>query len=59
MSTLTAKIWTLSGNKTFKNMSITYFANTNVLLLCFGLDDTQSLNDIEFWDNLYEENKVP
>ena len=40
-------------------MSATYFTNTTALLLCYGLDDSESLRDIEFWDNLFEENKMP
>ena len=52
-------IWTLSGNKAYKNISATYFRDVNVLLLCYSLDDPQSLEDIPFWNDLFEKNKTP
>ena len=52
-------IWTLSGNKDFKNISQLYFTNVDFLLLCFSLDDPQSLEDITYWNDLFENHKTP
>ena len=39
-------------------MSATYFKDVDVLLLCFSLDDPQSLEDISFWNDLFETHKT-
>ena len=40
-------------------MSATYFKDVDVLLLCYSLDDPQSLEDIPFWNDLFEKHKTP
>ncbi len=57
--TLKAHIWTTSGSKAYSKMTQTYFTNVDSLVLCFSLDDSQSLQDINYWDELFEKSKTP
>ena len=40
-------------------MSATYFNNVDILFLCYSLDDSQSLEDVPFWNDLFEQTKTP
>lgn len=33
--------------------------NVDALLLCFSLEESYSLEDINFWNELFEEHKAP
>jgi small GTP-binding protein len=48
-------MWDLTGGERFRSIITTYFKSIKIALVCFSYDNIESINNLDYWINLIEE----
>ena len=48
-------MWDLTGGERFRSIITTYFKSIKIALICFSFDNLESINNLDYWINLIEE----
>ena len=49
--TVTLKIWDTAGQEKFKSINRIFFRGADIALLVYDVTNSQTLTDLEFWEN--------